>query len=96
VNVLPQSGTARGTPVLDAWDAERRLVGNLKAALPVEAQTIFFRELDDLLTLLAGPRCAEAQADGVPCPQVDVGCEECGRALGWVRDLRDAIARSAR
>jgi hypothetical protein len=96
VNVLPESGTTRVSPVLEAWDAERRLVGDVRAALPVEAQTIFFRELDDLLALLEEPRCAEAQADGVPCPRVEVGCEECGRALGWVRDLRNAIARSAR
>jgi len=74
---------------------EVRLVNDLRAALPVEVQTVFFRQFDELLALLAEPRCAECQADGVPCPHVGVSCEACGRALAWVRDLRDAIARSA-
>lgn len=74
---------------------EERLVRDLRTALPVEAQTIFFRQFEELLAVLAEPRCADGQADGVPCPQVDVSCEECGRALTWVRDLRNAIARSA-
>jgi hypothetical protein len=73
---------------------EEELVRNLKAALPAEARTMFFRQLDELLALLAQPQCAECQADGVPCPQVGVSCEQCGRALLWVRDLREAIARS--
>ncbi len=74
---------------------EERLVRDLRTALPAEAQTIFFRQFDELLALLAEPRCAECQADGVPCPHVAVSCEECGRSLTWIRDLRDAIARSA-
>ena len=75
--------------------AEERLVRDLREALPVEAQTIFFRQFDELLALLAEPRCAECQADGVPCPHLGVSCEQCGSALAWVRDLREAIARSS-
>lgn len=74
---------------------EARLVYELRSALPVEVQTVFFRQFDELLALLAEPRCAECQADGVPCPHVDVSCEACGRAVAWARDLREAIARSA-
>jgi len=74
---------------------EGRLVEDLRVALPAEAQTMFFRQFDELLALLAEPKCAECQADGVPCPHVGVSCEQCGRALEWVRDLRDAIARSS-
>jgi hypothetical protein len=77
-----------------AFDQEERLVRDLQAALPAEAQTMFFRQFDELLALLAEPRCAECQADGVPCPHVGVSCEQCGRSLMWIRDLRDAIARS--
>lgn len=83
------------TPAGRELEAEQRLVQNLRAALPVEAQTIFFRQFDELLLLLAEPRCADCQADGVPCPHVSVSCDECGRAVTWVRDLRNAIARSA-
>jgi len=79
----------------DAFQREAALVRDLTVALPVEARTIFFRQLDDLLGLLAEPRCAECQADGVPCPHVGVSCELCGRSVQWVRDLREAIARSS-
>jgi len=79
----------------DAYQREQQLVRDLRAALPAEAQTMFFRELDELLAMLAEPRCAECQADGVPCPHVGASCDQCGRALAWIRDLRDAIGRSS-
>ncbi len=88
-------GTDGRAALTDAFQREARLVRDLTEALPVEARTIFFRQLDDLLGLLAEPKCAECQADGVPCPHVGVSCELCGRAVQWVRDLREAIARSA-
>lgn len=91
----PELGPGRTATSTAALVQEEQLVRDLRAALPVEAQTIFFRQFDELLGLLAEPRCAECQADGVPCPHVAVSCEQCGRSLEWVRDLRDAIARSS-
>ncbi len=85
-------GLARSAQALAA---EARLVRDLRTALPAEAQVAFFRQFDDLLALLEEPRCAECQADGVPCPHLGQACDECGRAAAWVRDLREAIARSA-
>ncbi len=79
----------------EAFQREAQLVRDLSEALPVEARTMFFRQLDELLALCAEPTCAESQADGVPCPVVGVSCELCGRATQWVRDLREAIARSS-
>jgi len=90
-----ERGTDGRAMLSDAFQREARLVRDLTEALPVEARTIFFRQLDDLLGLIAEPRCAEYQADGVPCPVVGVSCELCGRATQWVRDLREAIARSS-
>ena len=92
--MTPEQATDRSGATA-ALAREERLVRDLRAALPVEAQTIFFRQFDELLELLAEPRCAECQADGVPCPHVAVSCEQCGRSVSWVRDLRDAIARSS-
>jgi hypothetical protein len=94
-NMLLEQGMDRPATGSGAFQREARLVQDLRTALPVEAQTMFFRQLDELLALLAEPRCAECQADGVPCPHVGVACEQCGRALTWIRDLREAIARSA-
>lgn len=91
----PERGRGSRATLSEAFQREARLVHDLRQSLPVEARTIFFRQLDDLLVLLAEPRCAECQADGVPCPHVGVSCELCGRAVQWVRDLREAIARSS-
>jgi len=92
---VPELDLDRSAKTGRLFEQEDRLVRDLRGALPVEVQTIFFREFDELLALLAEPRCAECQADGVPCPHVGVSCEQCGRALAWIRDLRDAIARSS-
>ena len=92
---MPELDLDRSLRSERAFEQEERLVRGLRGALPVEAQTIFFQQFDELLALLAEPRCAECQADGVPCPHVGVSCEQCGRALAWIRDLRDAIARSS-
>lgn len=91
----PENDLGRAAGAAVAIAREEQLVRDLRAALPVEAQTMFFHQFDELLELLAEPRCAECQADGGPCPHVAVSCEECGRSVAWVRDLRDAIARSS-
>lgn len=97
--MLSMAGVGRAAAANGAGGAvlarEVQLVHELRSALPIEVQTVFFRQFDELLALLAEPRCAECQADGVPCPHVGVSCEACGRALSWVRELREAIARSA-
>ena len=74
---------------------EALLVQRLRDALPADAQTMFFTEFEELLTLAAEPRCAESQADGVPCGTSDADCETCGRALGWLSRLRAEIAKTA-
>jgi len=74
---------------------EALLVQRLRDALPADAQTMFFTEFEELLTLAAEPRCAESQADGVPCGTSDADCETCGRALGWLARLRAEIAKTA-
>ena len=88
-------GTDGRAALSEAFQREARLVRDLTEALPAEARTIFFHRLDELLAVCAEPKCAEYQADGVPCPVVGVSCELCGRATQWVRDLREAIARSS-
>ena len=86
-----------GQPALSTatdFAREALLVRRLRDELPPEAQVRFFREFEQLLTLAAEPRCAESQADGVPCGTVEADCEECGRALAWLARLRAEIAKT--
>lgn len=73
---------------------ESLLVRRLRDELPRDAQARFFREFEQLLTLAAEPRCAESQADGVPCGTVQADCGKCGRALAWLSRLRAEIAKT--
>jgi hypothetical protein len=51
------------------------------------------RRLVEVRDLLASPRCAETQADGVPCASAGTSCEECGKAkdllLSIVREIEE-------
>lgn len=78
----------------DDFSREATLIQRLRDALPADAQANFFREFEELLTLAADPRCAEAQADGVPCGSSEADCETCGRALAWLSRLRAEIAKT--
>ena len=83
-------------PASNAEDFAREalLVQRLRDALPPETRAGFFREFDELLTIAAEPRCAESQADGVPCGSADANCEDCGRAIAWLARLRAEIAKA--
>jgi hypothetical protein len=37
------------------------------------------------------PPCAEAQADGVPCPTIGRACETCATALRALEDARGSL-----
>jgi hypothetical protein len=73
---------------------EALLIQRLRDALPPDTRAGFFREFDQLLCIAADPRCAEAQADGVPCGTADSNCEDCGRAIAWLARLRAEIAKA--
>jgi hypothetical protein len=47
--------------------------------------------LDRLLEVACEPRCAEAQADGVPCASVGGSCDTCGRFVGFMASIRDGV-----
>ena len=51
----------------------------------------FLLELSDCLT---NPRCAEVQADGIPCGAVDADCEQCLELKSMVEQLRDRLKQS--
>lgn len=81
-------------PKSEDFAREALLIRRLRDALPADTRAGFFREFDELLCIAADPRCAEAQADGVPCGTADSNCEDCGRAIAWLARLRAEIAKA--
>ena len=88
---LPHAPQMPSAP--DDFGREAQIIQRLRDSLPADAQAGFLRDLERLLTLAAEPRCAESQADGVPCATLETDCEHCGRALGWLMRLRAEIAK---
>ncbi len=49
--------------------------------------------LTELLALAREPHCAEAQADGVPCPSAHNACDQCYRYEEFRQRLREGLLR---
>ena len=47
--------------------------------------------LAQLMTVASEPRCAESQADGVPCATSGGSCENCARFVEFVTTIRDGV-----
>lgn len=47
--------------------------------------------LGDLFRLVDEPRCAESQADGVPCTSAGGACERCLRFAAFLDDVREHL-----
>jgi hypothetical protein len=72
---------------------ERRLVWSLREVPEGRLRTELVDLLDRLLASAREPRCAQMQADGVPCPCLGVACDECERAVSLFRRLRASAWR---
>ena len=47
--------------------------------------------LAQLMKVASEPRCAESQADGVPCATAHGSCENCARFTEFVASIRDGV-----
>jgi hypothetical protein len=56
---------------------EWRLIEGLREIPRGGARDELLGLVHDLFDLVREPRCAESQADGVPCATVDMACEDC-------------------
>ena len=69
--------------------SERDLIHNLRAIPETALKGRILATVDELLRLGCEPRCAEAQADGVPCGCSRADCATCNRVdeqLGAIVD----------
>lgn len=92
MGTLPMMGEEPGPRAALAREVEglRQLAGRLSGTGLLRLQGEVRRALD----VADCPRCAEVQADGVPCALPSTACDECARALDWIRGLRVEVERA--
>ncbi len=47
--------------------------------------------LTDLTVFVREPRCAQVQADGIPCENVQADCEQCMKVESLIADLQRTL-----
>ncbi len=77
--------------VLSEW--EWRLIARLREAPEGPLRHRLLELLDELVQFLREPRCAQVQADGVPCGAVEADCEECLQVAEMLTTLRSSLQR---
>jgi hypothetical protein len=71
---------------------EWRLVSDLRTIPASALKTRVLGLFAAVLDFSREPRCAEAQADGVPCETPDGSCEQCLHVEGLLEALRERTA----
>ena len=72
-------------------DAERRIVSALRDIPESPLKELSYEVVRRLLEFVAEPKCAEMQADGVPCDRPEADCEQCTTLRRIVENLRDSL-----
>ncbi len=71
---------------------ERRIIDALRDLPPGQARDLLDEILDQVVTFVQDPHCAEMQADGVPCTSPSSDCEQCARLKEILAGVRRAFA----
>jgi hypothetical protein len=75
-------------------DRTRRIVEAWSALPETPVKVRAASLLEDVLSFLADPCCASAQADGVPCDSAHASCDGCRRTLETIDRLRRELLRT--
>jgi hypothetical protein len=71
---------------------EWRLVAGLRDIPPSPLRELMHELMMALVEYVREPRCAELQADGVPCESPAADCEQCVRVKELLFTLRRGVA----
>ncbi len=71
---------------------EWKLISGLRDIPPSPLRDLMGEMMTALLEYVREPRCAEMQADGVPCASPTADCEQCLKVSGLLRTLRQGVA----
>lgn len=81
-----------GQVVIALSTRERKIISALRDLPPGQARDLLDEVLEQLVTFVQDPHCAEMQADGVPCASPSADCEQCARLKEILAGLRKAFA----
>ena len=70
---------------------EKRLLSTLRHLPPGAVRDAFVALVDELACFALEPRCAEMQADGVPCATATGQCQTCREAAQVLQRLRTQV-----
>ncbi len=83
-----------GDELLPLTLEEQKLLLALREIPPSRLRDLMTTLVSELADFVAEPRCAEMQADGVPCPTTDVSCDECRKLTSVLEGLRGRMQPS--
>ncbi len=72
-------------------DREKKILDGLRELPAGDLQRTAEAFLLELSDRLANPRCAQVQADGIPCDEAASDCEECLALKQLVQNLRGML-----
>jgi hypothetical protein len=73
-------------------ESERRIISALRDLPESPLKTLLGEVMAGLVDFAREPRCAEMQADGVPCAVPDADCEQCRKLKQVLETLRDQFS----
>jgi len=71
---------------------EWKLISGLREIPASPLQDLMKQMIGELLAYVREPKCAEMQADGVPCASPTADCEQCQKVHQLLLSLRHGIA----
>jgi len=72
-------------------DTEWRLIAGLRDIPPSPLRDLMHSMMAELLEYVREPKCAEIQADGVPCETPTADCDQCLKVKQLLLSLRQRV-----
>jgi hypothetical protein len=94
----PSPGARAGAPGHPSYHAllseeEWQLLSDLREIADPPLRGLVLTLAQEVAAFALEPRCPEMQADGVPCADVTVACDQCRHVAGLIQALREALRR---
>lgn len=86
-----EGGRVSAERLLPLSAEETRLILALRGIPPSRLRDLMTTLVDELVDFVAEPSCAEMQADGAPCAELDTSCDECRKITTLLEGLRGRL-----